>query len=261
MLTPEHVAASDEQRRFSLAPDALAGRTVLVTGATGGLGTSLCFALAGAGATLVLVARSERKLESLHDALVENGAAAPVIVPLAQETATEADYAELAALIGDELGALDALVHASAAFVAPMPMRDVKHADWHRAMTVNVTAARLVTLACLPLIEASPLASVTFLLDHRPGAYWGAYGVSKQALHALMHMLDDEHEGRRDERGRPRVAINGYDPGPMRTALRRRAFPGELEREAPPPNDKLGPLLALLSRSDPLLTGTPLRHD
>ena len=108
-------------------------------------------------------------------------------------------------------------------------------------MTVNVTAARLVTLACLPLIEASPLASVTFLLDHRPGAYWGAYGVSKQALHALMHMLDDEHEGRRDERGRPRVAINGYDPGPMRTALRRRAFPGELEREAPPPNDKLGP--------------------
>ena len=261
MLTPAYVSASDAQRRFTLAPDALAGRTVLVTGATGGLGTSLCFALAAAGATLVLVARTEKKLERLYDALLESGARTPVLVPLAQDTATENDYAELADAVAGELGGLDALVHASAVFGAPTPLPALRHADWQRAMAVNVTAARLATIACLPQLDASPLGSVTFLLDHKPGAYWGAYGVSKQALHALMHMLDDEHENRLDADGRPRVAINGYDPGAMRTALRRRAFPGELEREAPPPNDKLGPLLALIARDDPLLTGTPLHHD
>ena len=261
MLTPDYVPASDAQRRFAPAPGSLDGRTVLVTGATGGLGTALSFALAGAGATLVLLARSEKRLDALYDALLERGAATPVLVPLAQESAGEADYVELAGLLGSELGGLDALVHASAAFVAPMPMRDVRHADWQRALAVNVTAARLATLACLPLLGASPLGSVTFLLDHRPGAYWGAYGVSKQAVHALMHALDDEYEGLRDEDGRPRLAINGYDPGPMRTPLRRRAFPGELEREAPPPHERLGPLLALVCRDDPLLTGTPLRHD
>jgi len=260
MLTPRHVPASDAQRRFTLTPGALDGRVVLVTGATGGLGTSLCFALAAAGATLVLVARSEKKLETLYDALTESGASTPALVALAQESATEADYAELAATIATELGGLDALVHTAAAFVAPMPLGDVRHADWQRAMNVNVTAARLATLALLPLLETSPLGSVTFLLDHRPGAYWGAYGISKQAVHALMHMLDDEHEGRRDAAGHPRIAINGYDPGPMRTALRRRAFPGELESESPPPYEKLGPLLALLSRADRRLTGTPLSH-
>ena len=261
MLSPRYVSASTAQRDFSLAPGALAERVVLVTGATGGLGTSLCLALGAAGATLALVARSEAKLGKLYDALVANGAPTPAIVPLEQSSASEAHYHELAELVDGELGRLDALVHASAAFGAPTPMDTLSHADWTRAMAVNVTAARLASLACLPRLEASPLASLTFLLDHRPGAYWGAYGISKQALHALMHMLDDEHEGRRDGGGDPRVAVNGYDPGPMRTPLRRRAFPGERESEAPLPAERLGPLLSLIARADRSLTGTPLRYD
>ena len=261
MLIPRYVPATDAQRAFALAEGALAGRVVLVTGASGGLGTALCLALGAAGATLALLGRSEKKLDKLYDALVASGAPTPAVVPLAQESATEAEYHELAGLLGGELGGLDALVHASAAFGSPTPMDNLPQADWHRALTVNVTAARLASLACLPLLAASPLGSLTFLLDHRPGAYWGGYGVSKQATHALMHMLADEHEGRRDERGLPRVAINGYDPGPMRTPLRRRAFPGELEREAPLPAERLGPLLALVARADRGLSGAALRHD
>ena len=260
MLTPDYVAASDAQRRFALAPDALAGRVVVVTGATGGLGTALGLALGAAGATLALVGRSERKLDALYDALVANGAPTPAVVPLAQETTTEDGYRELATLVTGELGGLDALVHASAAFGSPTPMDNLPQSDWHRAMTVNVTAARLASLACLPALAASPLGSLTFLLDHKPGAFWGGYGVSKQAVHALMHTLHDEHEGRRDARGHPRVAINGYDPGPIRTPLRRRAFPGELEREAPRPAERLGPLLALLVREDRALSGAALHH-
>ena len=260
MLIPDHLVADEAQRAFRLARGALDGHVVAVTGASGGLGTSLCRALAPSGATLVLLARSEQKLERLHDALVALGAAPPVIVPFAQESAGEERYDELAALLGEELGRLDALVHAAAAFVAPMPMGSIGQNEWARTMNVNVGAARLATLALMPLLRASPLASVVFLLDHRPGAYWGAYGVSKQAVHALMHMLADESEGRRDANGCPSLAINGYDPGAMRTPLRRRAFPGELESETPPPDERLGPLLALLAREDRALTGCALRY-
>lgn len=260
MLEPAYRPATAAQRAFTLPERDLDGHVVAVTGATGGLGTALCLALGAAGATLVLLSRTEKKLDRLHDALQAAGAPSPVIVPFAQESAGEAEYERLATLLGEELGRLDALVHASAAFVAPMPMGTLSHAEWNRVLNVNVTAARLCTLAFLPLLRASPLASVTFLLDHKPGAYWGAYGISKQAVHALMHMLAEESEGRRDAIGRPLLAINGYDPGPVRTPLRRRAFPGELERESPPPGERLGPLLALICREDRMMTGTALRH-
>ena len=260
MLEPRYVPAGDARRRFALAPGALAGRVVAVSGASGGLGTALCHALGAAGATLALIGRSERKLDRLYDALVAAGTPTPAIVPLAQETAGEAAYAELAGLLAAELGGLDALVHASAAYTVPTPLGAVSQEDWARVHNVNVAAARLATLACLPLLVESSLASVTFLLDHRPGAYWGAYGVSKQGVHALMHMLADESDGHRDDDDHPRLAVNGYDPGPMRTPLRRRFFPGELERESPPPESRLGPLLWLIAREERALTGTALRH-
>ena len=261
MLRPDYIPASETQRNHRLEPGALADRVVVVTGATGGLGTALCRALGAAGATLALLGRDESKLDKLHDALVAGGAAPPLIVPFAQERAGETEHAELAAGLHETLGAIDALVHASAAFVAPMPMATIGQAEWARVFAVNLGAARLTTLACLPHLEASSLASVTFLLDDRGGAYWGPYGVSKRAVHALMQMLADEREGRRDACGHPRLAINGYDPGAMRTPLRRRAFPGELERETPPPDARLGPLLALIAREDRSLNGAAIHHE
>lgn len=261
MPLPACQSASTVQRSFELQADALAGRVIAVTGATGGLGTQLCHALAAAGATVVMIARSEKRLDALYDALITAGSATPVQVPLAQDKAAEAEYAELATLLAGELGSLDALVHTAATSSAPMPMGDISQAEWARTFAVNVSAARLASLACMPLLRASSLASLVFLLDEKPSAYWGAYGVSKQALRALMAMLADETEGARDANGHPRLAVNGYDPGPMRTALRRKAFPGELETESPLPSARLGPLLALVARTDRSITGTVLQHD
>jgi len=261
MLLPPYQSASATQRSFELQPGDFAGRVIAVTGATGGLGTQLCHALAAAGATVVMIARSEKRLDALYDALLAAGAPTPVQVPLAQDKAAETDYAELSGLLASELGGLDAMVHTAACSAAPMPLGDVSQADWARMFAVNVSAARLASLACLPLLRASSLASLVFLLDYKPNAYWGAYGVSKQALHALMSMLADETEGMRDGSGHPRLAVNGYDPGPMRTALRRKAFPGELENQSPQPSARLGPLLSLVARTDRLQTGTALYHD
>ena len=126
-------------------------------------------------------------------------------------------------------------------------------------MNVNLTSARLLSLYCIPLLSQSEIGSITFSLDHKPSAYWGTYGVSKQAVQSLMHMLADEHDGKLDSNGHPVLAINGFDPGPMRTPLRRRAFPGELEEETMPPEFKLGPLLSLMTREDRSLTGAAMQ--
>ena len=257
MLTPDY-------RPFAppAAEGSLDDRVVAVTGATGGLGAALCRALAGGGATVVLLGRKLRRLEALYDALEAMEAPRPVRRPamLELDLATlDADGADaIAGTLMAEFGRLDALVHCAVDASVPAPQIGVDDVGLERTMRVNVVGPRRLTLACLPLLEHSAHAAVVFALDHEPGAYFGAYGLSKTTAHALLHVLAEETEGRRRADGHPRVAINGYDPGPIRTNLRRRFFAGELASASPPPEDRLAPLLSLVRRDDPALTGAAL---
>ncbi len=246
---------------FSLEKDALRDRIVVITGATGGLGTALSRACTSAGATVVLIGKSVEKLEALYDVLESiPGAAQPAIIPVNQEVATEADYLQLADMLKEEFGQIDALVHTAAELGVVTPMPAIPQAQWTKVMSINFTSARLLTMALLPLLGNSDNASIVFTLDKKPGAYWGPYGVSKDALKSMANMLFDETSSQFDEQGNPKLAINTIDPGPMRTPLRRRAFPGELESESAPPEEQLGAFLALLSRSDKKLNGANVTH-
>ena len=258
MQPTNYQSSTPEQQAFSLSPGSLQDQVILITGATGGLGTCLSFECARAGATLVLASKSQKKLEKLYDALLDAGAPKPAIVPLRQDKAGPAEYAQLEDLLAQEFGRLDALVHCSADLGTPTPQISIEHAEWVRVMNVNLTAARLLSLQCMPMLMDSALGSLVFMLDHKTTAYWGSYGVSKQALKSLMHMLADETKNKKGEDQCPRLAINGYDPGPIRTPMRRRSFPGELETETELPLTRLGPLLSLISREDRAITGSAL---
>ncbi len=259
MQNPNYTACQHAQKSYTLPPGCLDSKVILITGATGGLGTALSKACAEAGATVVLASRKLKKLEKLYDVIKGIGQREPAMITLEQDKAGPSEYIELADMLQSEFGALDAMVHTAADLGTPTPQMAIEHAEWTRVMNVNLTSARLLSLYCLPLLSQSSLASITYLLDCKTTAYWGGYGVSKQALQAFMHMLADEHEGKRDADGNPILAINGYDPGAMRTPLRRRAFPGELEAETMPPDVKMGPLLALIMRQQRMLTGTALQ--
>ena len=261
MQQPNYKNSTADQKSFSLEADSLNGKVILITGATGGLGTSLSFECAKAGATLVLASRNQKKLEKLYDALINSGSNTPAIVPLEQDKAGPTEYGQLADLLQSEYGQLDSLVHCSADTGSPSPQMEIAHAEWVRVMNVNLTSARLLSLQCVPLLMNSVLGSMAFLLDHKPGAYWGGYGISKQATQAMMHMLADENDQPADGGdGFPRLAINGFDPGPMRTPLRRRAFPGEQENESPLPEQALGTLNWLISRQDRAVNGKALHN-
>ncbi len=260
MQLPNYRASTSDQRAFELGSNSLADQVVLVTGATGGLGTSLCLTCAKAGATVAMASRSEKKLTILYDAVVKEGAPTPVIIPLQQDKAGPNEYAQLADMLQAEFGRLDALVHCSADLGTPTPQINIEHAEWTRVMNVNLTAARLLSLYCTPMLMSSSLGSLTFLLDNKSTAYWGGYGVSKLALQGLMHMLADETDNKLGSDKHPIMAVNGYDPGPIRTPMRRKAFPGELETETELPHTRLGPLLCLLARTDRQCTGVALSY-
>ena len=212
------------------AAGALAGKVVLVAGAHGGLGGEASKACAAAGATVVLLGRRVPKLNRLHDAIAAAGGEA-VLYPLDLEGAGADDYAEMAQRIEAQLGRLDGVLHCAAEFKGLTPLLHTDPADFARALHVGLTARWWLTQACLPLLSKSADASVVFAIDDLAltgKAFWGGYGLAQQALATLVPMLQAEL-------GEGGVRISGLQPGPMRTALRGRAFMADQDRDARDP--------------------------
>ena len=224
------------------AAPALAGRTVLVAGAHGGLGQVASLACARAGAQVVVLGRRVPKLNRLLDAIAREGGEASAY-PLDLEGAAPDDYAQLAERIGESFGRLDGLLHCAAEFKGLTPLAHTDPADFARALHVNLTARWWLTQACLPLLAQAPDAAIVFALDDttRVGeAYWGGYGIAQHGLAALVNMLSAELAN-------SPVRVSGLQPGPMRTPLRARAYAADQDGRARDPDSYAQDCVRLLS--------------
>ena len=97
-MTPADIAA------FTPPADHLAGRIILVTGATKGIGRALALGLSAHGATVILSGRSQKKLEKVYDEVVTAGGPTPAMLPLDLENALASHYDAAAEAIGSEFG-------------------------------------------------------------------------------------------------------------------------------------------------------------
>ena len=225
-------------------PDAgaLQGRVVLVTGAAGGLGNAAALACARAGATLILLGRKVPRLNRVYDSLAAAGTE-PLLYPLDLEGASPDDYADMVTRIGTELGRLDGVLHCAADFAGLTPLQHTDPAAFARAIHVNLTAPWWLSQACLPLLLQAPDAALVFAADDtaRVGkAFWGGYGVAQHGLHGLIGMLHAELAN-------TTVRVSGLQPGPMRTALRSKAYVEESVQRAEDPGVYAPACVELLS--------------
>jgi NAD(P)-dependent dehydrogenase (short-subunit alcohol dehydrogenase family) len=251
-----------DPRRHAPAAQEFSGRVVLVTGAGSGLGRAVSLALAQSGAQVILLGRSVKRLEAVHaeiEKLREAAGASAAstvpeasIVPLDLEKALAADYEAVAAAIEQRYGRLDGLLHNAALLGALTPIEQYDVPMFMRVMHVNVTAAFVLTQYLLPLLKNSADASVLFTssgVGARGRAYWGAYSVSKFAVEGLTQVLAPELENT------SKVRVNIIDPGKVRTAMRRAAYPSEDQQTLPTPESLTAPYLALLGPASRGVTG------
>jgi NAD(P)-dependent dehydrogenase (short-subunit alcohol dehydrogenase family) len=241
-----------DPRRHSPAPDELRGRVIMVTGAGSGIGRAVALALASAGAEVILLGRTVRKLEAVHGEIAALGGPEASIVPLDLERALAADYEAVAAAVEKRYGRLDGLLHNAALLGALTPIEQYDVPMFMRVMHVNVTAAFVLTQHLLPLLRASKDAAVLFTssgVGKRGRAYWGAYSISKFAVEGFTQVLAHELEGT------TAVRVNIIDPGKVRTAMRRQAYPSELAESLPTPESLSAPYLALLGPASRGVTG------
>jgi len=226
---------------FIAAADLLDDQVILVTGATGGFGKAVSIALARHGATVILLARNLRLVEALYDEIEQAGGPTPAIYPMNLEGATEHDYAELASNLESQLGRLDGMIHCAAILGAPTVFAQSDVATWYQVHQVNLHAPYLLTRACLPLLSRAPRASLLFMIDDKPGAYWDAYQVSKQGLAAMAGLMAREYEG-------SNLHVNCFNPGKTRTGLQIRAYPAaDNNDQLPLPEDHVDTFLYLMS--------------
>jgi len=226
---------------FRVTDDLLRDRVILVTGATGGFGKTVSLALARHGATVILVARNLRLVESLYDEIEHAGYPTPAIYPMNLEGAAEHDYLELANNIESQLGRLHGMIHCAATLGAPTVFAQSDATSWYQVHQVNLHAPYLLTRACLPLLSRSGNSSILFMTDDKPGAYWDAYQVSKQGLVAMAGLLAREYEG-------SNLRVNCFNPGKTRTALHIRAYPAADENDRlPTPEQHINTFIYLMS--------------
>ena len=223
----------------------LKDRVILVTGAGEGIGRAAALAYARAGAQMILLGKRVSLLENVYDEIEQAGGSTPVIHPLDLEGANADHYGEMAEHIESEFGRLDGILHNAAELGVLAPLEHYQPALWGKVMMINLNGPTLLTQACLPLLKKGPDSRLIFTTDKmgpKGHAYWGAYGVSKAAIENLAQMLAEELENYP-------VRVNLIDPGPVRTKLRRKAYPGE-EAEQHPTPDQVMPLYLYLMGSD-----------
>ncbi len=224
-------------------------RTVLITGASKGLGRTLAGFLGSQGDELILTARNETELNTAAAELRRGNDKIHAI------TGDVADPDHRKALIrkAAEVGGLDLLINnASALGPSPLPdLVDLAADEFRRILEINLIAPLELVREALPVLKASGGLVVNVSSDAALGGYegWGGYGASKAALDLVSLTLSNEL--------RPAgIGVVSVDPGDLNTEMHQAAYPGVDISDRPNPDVTL-PFWAWLFGQEPLdVSGT-----
>ena len=259
---------SHEQAQLDALFD-LCGRSALVTGATGALGSAAARALAARGASVTLAGASADALERLGTELRDQGSEIELV---ARRPESEADTDAMVSAAVRAHGRLDALITAAGINKVHM-IEEVAPDEWESVMDANVRGSWLACRSAgRQMIEQGEGGRVVLVSSTRgklghPAGY-SAYCTSKAAIDGLTRTLACEW-------GQHAINVNAIAPTVFRSALTAWMYeeegPGRQVREAMlariplgrlgEPDDFVGPLVFLLSEASRFVTGQILYVD
>jgi NAD(P)-dependent dehydrogenase (short-subunit alcohol dehydrogenase family) len=215
-------------------------KIVLVTGASRGIGRAVAIACARAGMQVVATGRAQKALEELDDEIRAAGGLAPTIVPL---DLTDFDGIDrLGGALFQRFGRLDGLVHAAAHLGDLMPLAHMTPRIGETMIATNLTATWRLIRSIEPLLLQAHAPRAIFFTSgvvERPRAFWGLYAATKAATQSLVQCWADEVDYKK-------VVATILNPGPVATAMRNKAFPGEDQSTLPQPQALSSMILSLL---------------
>lgn len=163
-------------------------RTVIVTGASRGIGRATALALAEPGVRLALAARDSARLNSVAEEARSRGAEALAIqCDVTQESAVRRLIAAAA-----EGGQIDLLVN-NAGTTTIAPVSELSLDDWRRTLDVNLTGAFLMCKYAIPhMAEGGLIVTIASVAARQGFPGWAAYCAAKGGLLLFSNALREE---------------------------------------------------------------------
>ena len=189
----------------------LAGQIALVTGANGGLGTSVTGRLLAAGATVVGIARSIAAGEA-HDSR---------FYPVSADLTDPEEVRKLITRLAAQFQKIDILVHVMGGFAGGASVAQTDDASWRKMMDLNVNAAFYMFRSVVPVMRDAGCGRIIAIGSRQavqPAAGVGAYSASKAALVSLVQTVAIENKDKN-------IRANVILPGTMDTPANRAAMP------------------------------------
>jgi NAD(P)-dependent dehydrogenase (short-subunit alcohol dehydrogenase family) len=241
----------------------LQGKTVLVTGASSGLGRHFALVLANAGADIALAARRIDRLKSFATELEAQGVRA---FSVALDVVSQSSVRDAVAATSRALGKIDILIN-NAGTTVTKPVLDQTEEDWDRVLNTNLKGAFLVATEVARNMHQTQTAGVIVntasVLGLLQAGQVTPYAVSKAGLIQLTKQLALELS-------RMRIRVNALAPGYIATDLNREFFSSEAgkamikripQRRLGQLEDLDGALLLLASDASSYMTGSVIVID
>jgi NAD(P)-dependent dehydrogenase (short-subunit alcohol dehydrogenase family) len=190
----------------------MTGKTALVTGATGGLGTHVTKALLDAGFAVVGLAQKIQQSDFNHP----NFTALPASLDGLAAAKKAADT------VIARFGKIDVLAHLVGGFAGGQTVADTDDATFQRMLDMNLNSAFHILRAVIPRMHKAGTGRIIAIASRAaedPGPTVGAYSASKAALVSLIRTvaLENKDVG---------ITANVILPGTIDTPANRKAMPG-----------------------------------
>ncbi|KLT23285.1 short-chain alcohol dehydrogenase family enzyme [Wolbachia endosymbiont of Armadillidium vulgare str. wVulC] len=226
----------------------LEGKVALITGASGGIGSSVAKKLVKEGASVILISRSLDNLVPLYNEIEKfrEGSVKLIQLDLLDFESVKVLPNMIENLKLSESGALDILVACTGILGKLNPIHDYEIEELQNVMNTNFTANWYLLKNLDPMLKKSNAGRVIFMtsevtLSPSSYPYWMPYAASKVALEIMVQMYASETK-------HTNLCVNAvYLEGPVDSEMYKQAFPGKDTSELVPPDELTDKFVELAS--------------